>query len=151
MDAVTYPEDAVIDFINTNMIPLRVRFDAQPHAKDFGVKWTPTVITLDPAGEEHPRTVGFLDAGELVASLKLGIGKAQFMNDRFEEALSTLGELIASHPESQSAPEAIFHHGVAGYKSSQDPKKLREAYEKLKAEYPDSEWAKRAYPYRLIE
>jgi hypothetical protein len=151
MDAVTYPEAAVIDFINANMVPLRVRFDAQPHAEDFGVKWTPTVITLDPAGSEHHRTVGFLDAEELVASLKLGIGKAQFANDHFEDALATLGELIESHPESQAAPEAIFLKGVSGYKSSQNPKKLREAYEKLKAEYPESEWTKRAYPYRLID
>ena len=31
-----------------------------------------------------------------------------------------------------------------------DPKKLKEAYEKLQEEYPNSEWTKRAYPYRLI-
>jgi hypothetical protein len=27
---------------------------------------------------------------------------------------------------------------------------LKAAYEKLQAEYPASEWTKRAYPYRLI-
>jgi hypothetical protein len=36
------------------------------------------------------------------------------------------------------------------YKSTHDPKPLRASYDKLAAEYPDSEWAKRAYPYRLI-
>lgn len=151
MDAVTYPEAQVVDFINNNMIPLRVRFDAQPLASVFEVKWTPTLITLDPGGKEYHRTVGFLDASELVASLLLGIAKAHFAKDEFEAALETLGRLISDYADSEAAAEAIYLNGVSGYKSSSDPKKLREAYERLKSEYPASEWTKRAYPYRLIE
>ena len=150
MDAVTYPDNAVLSFINEHMIPLRVAFDAEPHAKDFNVKWTPTIVTLDPSGKEHHRTLGFLAPEDLIASLLLGIGKVYFDEDKFEDALASLGKVTADYSKSNSAPEAIFYWGVSGYKSSHDPNKLKEAYERLKAEYPESEWTKRAYPYRLI-
>ena len=78
MDVVTYPNDRVILFITENMIPLRVAFDAQPLSADFNIKWTPALITLDPYGNEHHRTVGFLAVQELIASLLLGIGKSYF-------------------------------------------------------------------------
>jgi hypothetical protein len=150
MDAVTYPDSGVTSFINEHMIPLRIAFDAEPHAKDFNVKWTPTIVTLDTNGKEHHRTVGFLPPEDLIASLLLGMGKVHFDADKFVDALVNLDKVTADYSKSNSAPEAIFFGGVSGYKSSQDPKKLKEAYERLEAEYPDSEWTQRAYPYRLI-
>jgi hypothetical protein len=150
MDAVSYPDSGVINFINEHMIPLRIAFDAQPHAKDFNVKWTPTIVTLDSGGKEHHRTVGFHAPEDLIASLLLGIGKVYFDADKFEDALVNLDKVTSDYSNSNSAPEAIFYRGVSGYKSSQDPKKLKEAYERLEAEYPENEWTKRAYPYRLI-
>jgi hypothetical protein len=150
MDAVTYPDEAVIGFINDRMIPMRIAFDAEPFATDFNVKWTPTVVTLDSDGKEHHRTVGFLAPEDLMASLLLGIGKVHFDTDKFDDALFNLDKITSDYSKSNSAPEAIFFRGVSGYKGSHDPKKLKEAYERLEAEYPDSEWTQRAYPYRLI-
>jgi len=43
MDAVTYPDDSVVSFIDENMIPLRVKFGVKPLTDDFNVKWTPTL------------------------------------------------------------------------------------------------------------
>ncbi len=150
MDVVTYPNDRVILFITENMIPLRVAFDAQPLSADFNIKWTPALITLDPYGNEHHRTVGFLAVQELIASLLLGIGKSYFETDRFDEAIGSLERLLGEYPESGSAPEAIYLRGVCRYKSTQNPEPLKAAYEQLTAEYPSSEWTKRAYPYRLL-
>lgn len=150
MAAVTYPDTKVIGFISENMIPVQVLFDAQPLSTDFNVKWTPTLVTLDSEGKEHHRTVGFLSPGELIPSLLLGIAKSYFEMDRFEEALQNIDKLLAEYPKSDSAPEAIYLLGVCRYKSTKDPKPLKEAYEKLSAEYPSSEWTKRAYPYRLL-
>jgi tetratricopeptide (TPR) repeat protein len=150
MDAVTYPDAKVIGFISENMIPLRVQFDAQPLSADFKVKWTPTLVTLDSHGTEHHRTVGFLSPEELIPSLLLGIAKTYFEADRFDEALQNFEKLLAEHPKSDSAPEAIYLQGVCRYKSTHDAKPLKEAYEKLSAEYPSSEWTRRAYPYRLL-
>jgi hypothetical protein len=150
MDAVTYPDEAVAKFIEENMIPLRVAFDHKPLAADFKVKWTPTLITLDPDGIEHHRTVGFLGPEELIASLMLGIGKSHFEREEFDKAISTFSSLLERSPKSDSTPEAIFLRGVSMYKSTHDPKPLRASYDKLSADYPDNEWTKRAFPYRLI-
>jgi len=150
MGAVTYPNAKVVEFVTKNLIPVQVKSDAQPIATDFNVKWTPTLITLDSEGKEHHRTVGFLPPEDLIPSLLLGIAKCHFDRERFAEALAALDKLVADYPKSDAAPEAIFLRGVARYKSTHDPKPLKEAYGKLQAEYPSSEWTKRAYPYRLI-
>jgi hypothetical protein len=150
MDTVSYPESKVVSFIEENFIPLRILFDSKPHSDKFNVKWTPTLITLSPEAQEHHRTVGFLGPEELIPSLLLGLGKYDFENDRFDEALGRLEQLVAEYGQSCNAPEAIFLSGVCRYKRSHDPKPLKEAYEKLSAAFPDSEWTKRASPYRLL-
>jgi TolA-binding protein len=150
MDAVTYPDDKVISFINENMIPLRIAFDAQPLSTDFNIKWTPALITLDTQGKEHHRTVGFLAPEELLPSLLLGMAKSYFETDRFDEALASLDKLLGEYPKSDSTPEAVYLRGVCRYKSTHDPKPLKAAYEQLEADHPASEWTKRAYPYRLL-
>ncbi len=150
MGAVTYPDERVVAFIVENLVPVQVKSDAQPMGTDFNVRWTPTLITLDPDGKEHHRTVGFLPPEELVPSLLLGIAKCHFDRERYDEALRALNTLLEQYPKSDAAPEAIFLRGVSLYKSTHNPKPLREAYERLQAEYPSSQWTKRAYPYRLI-
>jgi hypothetical protein len=131
MDAVTYPDEKVVEFVQESYIPLQVPFDAKPLSNDYNIKWTPTLITLGTDKKEHHRTVGFLDPDALIANSLLGIGKYHFDNDRYPEAL-------------------IFLQGVSRYKNTGDPNPLKEAYETLSSQYPDSEWAKRAYPYRLL-
>lgn len=150
MDAVTYPKEEVIRFIEEHLIPLRVAWNAEPLATDFNVKWTPSLITLDVEGKEHHRTVGFLAPEELIPSLLLGIAKTHFDQERHEEALSTLKEILGTYSKSGSALEAIYLQGVCRYKTTHNPKPLKEAYERLKAQYPDSEWTKRAHPYSLL-
>jgi tetratricopeptide (TPR) repeat protein len=150
MDAVTYPNPAVIEFIQTRMVSLQVAYNAQPLATEFNVKWTPTLVTLDLDGKEHHRTVGFLSPEELIPSLMLGMAKCDFDRERFAEAISALEELLAKYPKSDSAPEAIYLRGVSRYKSTHDTKPLKETYERLQQKYPSSEWTKRASPYRLL-
>ena len=133
-----------------NMVGLRVTFDTQPLARDFNLQWTPTLITLDPEGKEHHRTVGFLPPEEFVPSGWLGIAKFHFDAGRFQEAVAALQRILEEHPGSDAAAEAIFLRGVALYKHTHEPRHLKEAYERLQREWPSSEWAKRAQPYRLI-
>ena len=150
MDAVTYPDKTVIEFIKKSFIPLQVPFDAKPLSADFNIKWTPTLITLGSDGKEHHRTVGFLDPDGFIFNSLLGIGKYHFDNDRYPEALSFFENIIADHHQNNGVAEAIFLQGVSRYKNSGDPKPLKEAYETLSSKYPDSEWTQRAYPYRLL-
>ncbi len=150
MDAVTYPDLRVTDFINANLIAVRVPFDSQPLATDLNIKWTPTLITLDSEGKEHHRTVGFLPPEELIASLLLGMAKSSFDTEHFTAALESLEKLLTDYPKSDAAPEALYLRGVCQYKSTHNPKPLKTAYERLQSDYPASEWTKRAYPYRLL-
>lgn len=150
MDAVTYPNTEVINFIEKNMIALRIPSDNEKLMKQFNVKWTPALITLDSDGNEHHRTVGFLPPEELIPSLLLGMAKGYFETERFAEALKQLRTLLDVYPKSDAAPEATFVQGVCKYKDTHNPQPLKEAYEQLNATYPASEWTKRAYPYRLL-
>ncbi len=150
MDAVTYPNEKVSEFIGENMVAIRIPFDQQPFAGDFNVEWTPTVIMLDPKGKEHHRTIGFLPPEELIPSLMLGIAKCHFELGKLDEAISVLGSLLEKYPESDFAPEAVYLRGVSRFKKTHDAKDLKEIYALLHSEYPSSSWTKRASPYRLL-
>ncbi len=149
MGAVTYPDQKVADFVMQRLVPLQVLAD-KPLAGEFKVKWTPTIIVLDFFGKEHHRTVGFFPPEEFIANLQLGMGKIDFDGDRFNDAILQFDRLLGEYPKSNAAPEAIFLAGVSRYKSTHDPGPLKKAYEKLKAEYPQSEWTSRAQPYSLL-
>jgi len=151
MDAVTYPDERVIKFIQDNFIPVRLAYESQPLASEFNIKWTPTLITVDARGKEHFRTVGFLAPEDLIASLLMGIGKTYFEEEQFEKAIAVFESLLNSYAKSSYAPEAIYLRGVSQYKSTHSAGPLKAAYEKLSAEYPNDEWTKRAYPYRLLQ
>jgi tetratricopeptide (TPR) repeat protein len=151
MDAVTYPDNAVSEYIAQNLIPLRIPHNHPDYAKEFKIKWTPTLIVMDSDGREGHRVVGFLSPEELIPVLQLGIGKVHFEAGQYDKAIAALDKLLDRHPKSVAAPEALFFRGVSTYKHSGKPRALREAYDKLTAQFPDNEWTKKAYPYRLIE
>ncbi len=150
MGAVTYPNVKVSEFIGKRMIPLQVQADAKPLATEFKVTWTPTLVVLDYYGKEHHRSVGFLPPEELIPMLLLGMGKVYFDAEQFNAAIVHLDELLVDYPQSAAAPEAVYLRGVSRFKGSHDPRLLKEAYERLKADYPTSEWVKRAQPYSLL-
>jgi thioredoxin-related protein len=150
MGAVTYPNEKVVEFIERHMVPIQVLFDSQPLATKFNIQWTPTVITLDEEGKEHHRTIGFLAPEEFIPSLMLGVAKCHFDREKFSKAIPMLEEILKDHPKSDAAPESDYVRGVALYKSTHKADPLKEVYKRLQAEYPASEWAKRAQPYRLL-
>ena len=151
MDAVTYPDEGVTNFIMEQTIPLRLPYDHEPYAEKFEIRWTPSLIILDSEGNEAYRSVGFVPPDELIPMLKLGEGKGHFAAGRYENAIDAFDFVIGQYPKSKAAAEAIYYRGVSRYKHTDNPKPLREAYDKLAAEYPDAEWTKKAYPYRLID
>lgn len=151
MDAVSYPDEKVVDFVEKYVVPCRVPSSAEPHATEYGIKWTPTLVLLDGEGREHQRTVGFIPPEELVPTLLLGIAKAHFNRDEHDHALNALGMILEDYPRCDEAPEAVYMQGICLYKSTRNAGKLREAYDRLLSEFPSSAWFKRAYPYRLLE
>ena len=150
MEEVTFPDTEVANFITDRMIPLRAEISSSRLVSDFRVVWTPTLVVLDLYGKEYQRTLGFLPPNDLVPSLLLGIGKVAFESGQYSESVIQFNTLLNGHPTSAFAPEAVYLRGVARYKSSHTPGALKECYQQLLAQYPDSDWTRRAEPYSLL-
>jgi hypothetical protein len=150
MDAVSYPQEAVKSFILNNLIPLRIPSNDKILAKKFTIKWTPALLTLDFKGKEHHRTVGFLGPVELIASLLLGMGKLHFDKGNYKRALVEFNDILEHYPQTDAAPEATFLRGVDQYKQTGEATLLKNTYELLEKNHPNSQWTKRASPYRLL-
>jgi len=69
---------------------------------------------------------------------------------QFDPALQCLEKIIHAYPWSFAAPEAVYYHGVCGYKTTHQAEPLKKAFERIAKEYPHNEWVKRALPYRLL-
>jgi hypothetical protein len=150
METVTFPDPKVVATVHENVVPLRLPHNQQPLAGQFKVKKTPHLIFLDQEGQEHHRVTGFMAPEELIPALLLGKGKVLFDHEDFEHALRFLETLLGDYPKSRATPEAVFVRGVCLYKTTHQPRSLKEAYEKLRADFPESEWTERASPYRLL-
>ena len=151
MNADAFPDPAVIEFINNNLIPVRIQADDPELGPRYKVKWTPTLLILDSEGVEHYRTLGFYPPEELVPSLLLGIGKAKFNEPDRPAACDCFGNILSSYPSSSLAPEAVYLNGVSRYIETHDVTSLIGIYDRLADEYPDSPWLTRADPYRLLK
>ncbi len=107
MDTVTYSDSRTVEFVNRFMIPFRANTQAFGNlAGNYGIQYTPTVLTVDGEGREHYRTVGFMDTKEFVPSLMLGVAKANFVNNLIKRAIAMLDILLIEYPGSGVAPEA---------------------------------------------
>jgi hypothetical protein len=150
MGAVTYPNKGVAKFVDLNFVPVQVETSNKELMERYNVSWTPTILVLDADGKEHYRFVGFLQPDVFIATFELGKARYYLDLEQFAKARAMFEEIIDRCPVPEVAPEAIFFHGVASYKQTHDAKPLRKAYDTLTAKYPQSDWAKRAEPYKLI-
>ncbi len=150
MGAVTYPNDKVVSFVDYNFVPVQIETSNKALVKQFKVTWTPSIMVLDAEGNELYRTVGFLAPEEFIPTYMVAKGHWYFEAEQYTEAQGMFEEALANYPDSAAAAEAVFFLGVARYKHNHDAKPLREAYETLTARFPQSDWTKKAAPYRLI-
>ena len=150
MDAVSYPQSSVIDFISSSLVPLRIPADHKELGPQFRIKWTPVLLLLDASGTEFYRTLGFFLPEELIPSLLLGVGKAHFDKAERSAAVKHLDRILNEYPKSGSAPEAVYLKGVANYIESHDVSHLKNLHQTLKRDFPQSTWAMRSSPYGLL-
>lgn len=150
MGAVTYPQAEVARFVDLNFIPVQIEVSNTALMQKYAVSWTPTLLVLDADGKEHYRSVGFLGPEALIATLAVAKGRYYLDLEQYPEARAMFEEVITSARVPEVVPEAIFFNAVAQYKETHNPKPLRQAYETLTAQYPGSDWTKRAEPYKLI-
>ena len=148
-----YPDERVVRLVTAEFLPIRV------HVRDpdgvymrvserVNVHWTPTVLILDEDGVERHRIEGFLPVDDFLAHLKLGLGKAAFQRGAFDDAERWFRAVVAEHPQSEPAPEALYWEGVARYKGKGDASALADTARAFTTSYTDSAWAKKASVWR---
>ena len=144
LEADVYPQATVETTIGKRFVPVRIHFRERPQdRRRFNVVWTPTVILADADGTECHRIVGFLPVNDFLAHLHLGLAKAAFGQDRFEESQQAFQEIVRRHSQTDAAPEAVYWAGVSEYKRTHERQTLTSTGERLRDQYPTSEWAKK--------
>jgi hypothetical protein len=123
-------------------VPLSAHIKEHPvYFHRFDSVWTPTVIILDPNGEERFRLEGYLPKDEFRAHLEMALARVAFMSKNFADAERRYAAVLERFPESKAAPEALYWKGVSHYKSTNDHTVLGELPGQFQQQYPESVWA----------
>jgi TolA-binding protein len=144
-----WPDERVVKFVNENFLPARVHVKEDSEAfkkygEQYNAQWTPTVLELDPNGEELYRLEGFLPADDFLAQLMLGRAHIDFKQGKWAEAEKRFREIVDKLPNSDAAPEAMYWAGVSHYKATNNPAALKETAKAFTQRYRDSSWAKKS-------
>ena len=144
-----WPDARVVRFVNDNFIPARVHVREDPEAfkaygERYNAQWTPSILELDPDGEERHRVEGFLGVDDLLSELSLGLAQMAFKRGDWADAEHRFREVADDYPSSDAAAESLYWAGVSRYKASKDPSALAQTYEALNKRYPESTWLKKA-------
>ncbi len=106
--------------------------------------WTPTAVVLDSEGKERYRIEGYLPRNEFFAQVKLALARVAFMAKRWSDAEAIYDSILQRHPNSATAPEAIYWRGVARYKRTQDHHELGAVAREFQQRFQGSIWAEKA-------
>lgn len=113
----------------------------------FDAVWTPTVLVLDPNGEERRRLEGYLPREEFRAYLELGLARVAFMKKDWATAERHFANVADNFPGSRYAPEAVYYRGVSHYSASHDGAELGNTAAALKEKFSGNEWQLRSLPW----
>jgi thiol-disulfide isomerase/thioredoxin len=150
MEDVTYKDEAVIDYLETNYVFVKYdTYNKQPGFRNTYISsphlWTPTLLVFSNDGSEVRKATGYLPPKQLINELQLGKALAQLRKARSGDALDTLNHLLASSDCDVIKQEALYWAGVAAfYANKKSLEQLVPFWEKLMEEYPGSRWAERA-------
>jgi hypothetical protein len=151
MAETTYSNDTVIRFINSTMIPLQIPYDRQPVAEMYNIIWTPAIYVLDPAGNVHYESIGFLGPDDFICTMLIGMGMMYYHFREFEQAEKLFNRGATEYSKSWGFPEAVYMRGVCRYLSRKKTGDLREIFEILKEHYPRNEWTKKSVVFSKLD
>jgi TolA-binding protein len=106
--------------------------------------WTPSVIILDPNGEERWRIEGYLPKDEFQAQLLMGLARVAVTQKKWAEAEKLYRQVVDQYPNTASVPEALYWRDVSVYSRTHDHVPLQNVAAELKKRYPESVWTKKA-------
>jgi hypothetical protein len=150
MDTVTYPDPGVDAELAAHFEGISISLlDKHPDFKEAAggtaIPWAPTFRFTDAKGREVHRLIGWLDPRNFIAELRFVRGLAHLGRWRFDEALTLFEGVAEDHRPAQAAPAAGYYAGVVRFlRGKRDMAALKERWNRLRAEHPDSDWAKRA-------
>lgn len=144
-----YSDRAVAHYITDHLEPVRVHVREQRDeykrlSERFNAQWTPTILILDPDGEEEHRIEGFLPVDDFLSQIELGLAKVAFRHHNYAEAERLYREIVEKFPSTDAAPEAQYWAGVSKYKGHGDASALRATAAAFRERYQDTTWAKKA-------
>ena len=144
-----YPNERVVRFIEEQFEPVRIHVREQTSewkrlGARYGVEWTPTILIVDPAGEERHRIEGFLPVDDFLAQLELGLARLAFSREQFPDAERRYRAIVDRYPQTETAPEALYWAGVSRYKATNDASALADTTKRFRERYQNSSWAKKA-------
>lgn len=113
----------------------------------FDAVWTPTVLIMDPNGEERSRLEGYLPPGEFRAQLEMGLGRVAFMKKDWATAEQHFTRVTEDFPHSKFAPQAVYYRGVSRYSASHDGAELGNTAAALNEKFAGNEWQLRSIPW----
>ena len=113
----------------------------------FNAVWTPTVLIMDPNGEERSRLEGYLPTNEFRDHMEMGLGRVAFMKKDWAAAERRFNRVIDEFPDSKLAPQAVYYRGVSRYSASHDGAELGNTAAALKEKFQGNEWQLRSLPW----
>ncbi|MDY6861656.1 MAG: hypothetical protein SV062_01540 [Thermodesulfobacteriota bacterium] len=142
----------MIKMVQDWFVPLRINSDKQGDLfEEYLVAFTPTIVIMDDMVREHFRFTGFLSPEEMCGRIILDGAKTEINLKNYTLAEKCFNEIIEHYKGTFAVPEAVFFLTVAKFLASHEPKVLKEGLERMRKEFPDSEWTLRAKPYELIK
>jgi hypothetical protein len=144
-----YTDPRVANLIQERFTPVKVhvreRADEYKRLGErYNAQWTPTILVIDPDGEERHRVEGFLPADDYLAQLTLGLARSAFARHQFAEAERLYREVVEKYSGSEAAPEALYWAGVSRYKATGDASALVDTADQFSKRYQSTSWAKKA-------
>jgi hypothetical protein len=146
MDAVTHPDPQVEAYVAVHFVPAKLelgRPDRRDQVHQLGPLWTPTHYVLTHRRRELRRDVGYLAPPDYLATLALGAGLGLAATGRLAEGARVLERAMADLPASPFVPELLYWRGALGYLTPGGHAALLPWWDRLRAEFPDSAWARR--------
>ena len=85
-----------------------------------------------------------LPRDEFFAQVKLGKGRVVLNSKHWADAERVYAEIVGSHPDTESAAEALYWQAVCQYRVGKDHAVLHQLYPVLQQKYPESIWTEKA-------
>src|SRR5216684_1749353 len=109
LEAESYSDQEVADFIHQSFVPLEAHIKEHPvWFHRFDALWTPTILIMDSGGVERSRIEGYLPKNWFRARLEMGLARVAFMQKKWTDAEKIYAAVAESYADTAVAPEAIY-------------------------------------------